>query len=196
MFGARRNNEFSLAQKTNIFIKQCYKQIQNINIQYWENHIQHFYNTPNFKNMPICPYCLNCYLFPGEMVNNELRKKNYIIETPPDLFGTKWIRPAECDHIRSYLHGGTNSDDNAIFCCSDCNKNKSYLDARQFLQNAFIYDACLRKYTKKTEKELIEYMDGDFNNICYHCNKTFQISNLPKLRWHHRKIKTYCLAYN
>ena len=174
MFTSRRSNEFSLTQKTTIFYKQCQKNIghlHNINIPYISQHLQHVYNTPNFNNMPLCPYCLECFLFPGEMVANELTKKGHIIETPPDLFGVLHVRPAECDHIRSFLHGGRNTEDNGIFVCSDCNKNKAHMDANQFLQTAFIYDANFKKYIKNLKREYIEYMDGDFYNKCYHCDK-------------------------
>lgn len=183
----RRINEFTLQQKTKIFYNQIHKNVDNLlklNIPYIHLHLQHLFYSQHINNLPLCPYCLEFYIFPGKQVASELKNKyNITIEQPISLFSSYYIRPAECDHINAFATGGTNNLENGIFVCSRCNKQKSALNTQnfftQFLQfdfqkQKYIYNPAIRFYFN-------ELMDIDeFNNKCYSCDRPSEY----QICWH------------
>lgn len=174
----RKANEFTIQQKTNIFYNQINKNLENLkklNIPYIQFHIQQIILIPNNNNLPICPYCQETYIFPGKQVANNIQSKhNIIIEQPITLFSSRYIRPAECDHIIPHLNGGTNDIDNGIFVCSRCNKLKSALNTAEFFKEVLLFDYYRNKYIlhPKITFNTLELMDADnFNNRCLCCDK-------------------------
>jgi len=178
MLHSRRLNEFTLQQKTQIFYKQLNKNVENLlklNITYINYHLQYILNSQNINNCPLCPYCLQFYLFPGEQVAKELLNKyNITINQSINLFSTTIIRPAECDHINPFCNGGTNNPDNGIFVCSRCNKQKLSLSTINFFNEFLQFNFYTQKYEYHPNIKFyyIELMEcDDYINQCMNCKK-------------------------
>jgi len=168
-------SEFSIHNKTEIYFNQLhknYKNLEQLNLPFILSHLFEAKKIENRNNLIICPLCINCYIYPGKNVSNELNKKYKIfIEDNTYIFDNWFIRPAECDYIISPSKGGNNSISNGVYICSQCYRQKAELNIRDFI-NIYFSNNFVR-YFKKNDliKQQIELMDVDnFNNRCLNCN--------------------------
>jgi len=180
----KQNQDFSIQNKTDIYFNQYYnnfKNIQNINVKFLGYHIDSIKLITKLNNLIVCPYCINCLIFPGKHIAQELLKKyNLRIDETVNLFDKSFIRPGECDFIIPIKHGGSYDITNGIYICSQCQKQKGEMSIQNFFENMFEFNQ--NRYFKKYPQKYISLMDVDnFKNRCLNCN-------------HHNpyKICTYC----
>lgn len=179
---------FTISEKAEIFHNQYnknYEKLYSIHIASFFRHIDKVKSIPNHNNLPICPFCLRCYVYPGEITSNEIRRKyNILIDNPKDLYSNDYIRPGEFDKI--------NPNKDGILICSLCSKLKTTLNIQDFFFKYFTYRN--DSYCIKDEylPQKIELMDIDFNNTCFNCSKssTYKICDTCASD----KDNTYCVA--
>lgn len=180
-----RNNEFSFQQKTEIYFNQYIKNYTNLHklsSPHLDSHLVSVKSFPNYNNLIPCPYCVNCYIYPGENVANELVKRyNIQINLTNNMFSKDYIRPGQCDHIIPYCKGGSNNIDNGIFICAQCNKLKFSNNLFDFFNMNFTFYN--NRFWRKPEipVDKVEIMDIDFfENKCFSCNQPSKIKICPK----------------
>ncbi len=167
-------NDFNLFNKTEIYYNQfCkrYLNLETLNIPYLNTHIYNAKIVNNKGGMIICPFCINCYIHPGANVLKELNiKYGLLIDNDCNLFDNIYFRPGVCDYIKQHPQG-TNTLNNGIYICSQCQKLRNNLSISDFFKNYFITDK--HRYYKRPDIKynIIEVMNLDnFKNKCLKCN--------------------------
>lgn len=190
----KNNNDFLFQSKLEIYYLQqnhIFITLERQPIPDIQSHLTKVKSIQKNNGMIPCPFCINCYIHPGETIANDINKKyNLKIEVSQFIFDNYFIRPAYCTNI-SVLND--NDVNNGIFVCSQCFKLKLNKSSLEFFKNFLFFNGT--NYQRRIDLPRIEIMDQDiFENKCF-CCKEFSKHRIC-YKCASRKDEIICIAKN